>query len=210
MPERSNTQLMLLASGFSGILFVTVFIVLGLITPGYDSLQQTISSLELTSSSLWQRINFFIFGVLLITFAVALYRELSGSRGTAMIPLFQVICGIGVIGDAIFIHDPLHLVCDLVAFNSSLVVLFLFAWRFHGDTDWKGWSSYSMLTAILMMAFLTAFGIALHHGGWAGAFEKLASLTRTSWSVVLVWKLYSGERLDSHTVSHVSQPSLVQ
>jgi len=45
------------------------------------------------------------------------------------------------------------------------------------------------------MAFLTAFGAANHVGGPAGAFEKLASLTRTSWSAILVAKLYSGRRL---------------
>jgi hypothetical protein len=100
-----------------------------------------------------------------------------------------------VAGDAIFIHEPLHLVCDLIAFNSALLVLFLFAWRFSGDSQWKGWTTYSILTAMGMMVFLTAFGVANHLGGPAGSFEKLAALTRTSWSVLLVGKLYSGRRL---------------
>ena len=197
MPGRSNTQLMLLASGLGGILFVATFLVLGLITPGYDSLHQTISALEFTTSSLLQRINFFFFGVLLIIFAAVLRRELNGGRGSVLIPLFQAICGAGVIGDAIFIHEPLHLLCDLIAFNASLLVLFLFAWRFSSDVRWQGWAGYSILTAILMMVFLTAFGVALHAGGWAGAFEKLASMTRTLWSVALVYTLYSGRRLDA-------------
>jgi hypothetical protein len=67
-------------------------------------------------------------------------------------------------GDAIFIHEPLHMVRDLIAFNSALLVLFLFAWRVSGDNRWKGWTAYSIPTSLLMMAFLTAFGIANHLG----------------------------------------------
>jgi len=193
--HRSKTQTALLAAGFGGILFVLTFLVLGVMVPGYDALRETISALEFTALGSAQRINFLVFGLLLMTFGVALRRELGTGRGAVLIPTFQCLCGIGVAGDAIFIHEPLHLVCDLIAFNSALLVLFLFAWRFSGDRQWKGWTTYSILTALLMMAFLTAFGVANHLGGPAGAFEKLATLMRTSWSVLLVEKLYSGRRL---------------
>jgi hypothetical protein len=184
-----------LAAGFGGVLFALTFLVLGAIAPSYDALRETISALEFTPLGFAQRINFFVFGLMLMAFALALHRELGAGRGAVLIPTFQCLSGIGVAGDAIFIHEPLHLVCDLMAFNSALLVLLLFAWRFSGDSQWKGWTAFSILTALLMMAFLTAFGVANHFGGPAGAFEKLASLTRTFWSVVLVGKLYSGRRL---------------
>ena len=193
--NRSKLQTALLAAGFGGVLFVVTFLVLGAIAPGYDTLRETISALEFTGLGVAQRLNFFVFGLLLMAFALALRRELGSGRGAVLIPTFQFLSGIGVAGDAIFIHEPLHLVCDLIVFNSALMVLFLFAWRFSGDTRWKGWTAYSILTALLMMAFLTAFGVANHLGGPAGAFEKLASLTRTSWSALMVGKLYSGRRL---------------
>lgn len=193
--HRSKTQTALLAAGFGGILFVLTFLVLGVMVPGYDALRETISALEFTALGSAQRINFLVFGLLLMTFGVALRRELGTGRGSVLIPTFQCLSGVGVAGDAIFIHEPLHMVCDLIAFNSALLVLFLFAWRFSGDRQWKGWTTYSILTALLMMAFLTAFGVANHLGGPAGAFEKLATLMRTSWSVLLVEKLYSGRRL---------------
>src|SRR5258708_4412657 len=163
--------------------------------PSYDAMRDTISALEFTSLGFAQRMNFFVLGLLLMVFALALRRELGAGRGAVLIPTFQFLSGVGVAGDAIFIHEPLHLVCDLIAFNSALLVLFLFAWRFSGDSRWKGWTAYSVLTELLMMAFLTAFGVANHLGGPAGAFEKLASLMRTSWSVLLVTNLYSGRRL---------------
>jgi hypothetical protein len=184
--HRSKLQTALLAAGFGGVLFVLTFLLLGALAPGYDALRETISALEFTSLGFAQRINFFVFGLLLMIFAVALRRELGAGRGAVLIPTFQFLSGVGVVGDAIFIHEPLHLVCDLITFNSALLVLFLFAWRCSGDSRWHDWTAHSILTA---------FGVANHLGGPAGTFEKLASLTRTSWSVLLVTKLYSGRRL---------------
>jgi hypothetical protein len=88
------------------------------------------------------------------------------------------------------------LICDLIAFNSALLVLFLFAWRFWNDRRWKGWAAYSIITALLMMAFLTAFGFANHAGGPAGAMEKVATVWRSLWSALLTAKLLAGARLD--------------
>src|SRR5207302_762163 len=95
----------------------------------------------------------------------------------------------------IFIHNPLHLTCDLVAFNSSIVVLLLAAWRFWPNPDWRPWALPSVLTAILMMSLLAAFGLANHPGGGpAGLLEKLATAPRTVWSSLLSIKLLRGAR----------------
>jgi hypothetical protein len=195
---RSQTHRFLLAAGFGSLLFIVTYLILGALAPSYNSVRETISALEFTSLGVAQRINFFVFGLLLCAFAVGLRLELDHGRGARVIPLFQLLAGIGVIGDAFFIHDPLHLVCDLIAFNSALLVLFLSAWRFRHDLRWKGWEVYSIVTALLMMAFLTAFGFANHVGGPAGAMEKLATATRTLWSVLLTAKLLAGARLDPY------------
>ncbi len=191
LPQRSIIQTLLLLTGFGGVLFILTFVVIGLLSPGYDSLHQTISSIEFTTLGFAQRANFFIFGVLLCCFAAALHRELAPGRGAILIPIFQATGGIGAIGDAIFIYDPLHMACDLIAFNSAMLVLFLFAWRFRREPAWKGWTFYSITTAFAMMALLTAFGFANHLGGPAGLFEKLATCTRTAWSVMLTIRLLS-------------------
>jgi Protein of unknown function (DUF998) len=193
--QRPKTQATLLAAGFGGLLFVLTCLILGALVPGYDALRDTISALESTTLGLAQRINFLVFGMALCAFAVALRRELGAGRGAVLIPIVQCMSGVGVIGDAIFVHEPMHMVSDLIAFNSALMVLFLFAWRFAGDDRWKGWTALSIVTALLMMAFLMAFGVANNVGGAAGLFEKLATLTRTSWSVLLVQQLYAGRVL---------------
>jgi len=188
-------QRMLLLCGFGGLLFIGVFVVLGALAPGYSQLHDTISAIEFTPLGAAQRANFALFGALMCGFAVAMRNELSPGRGSAVIPLFQTLGGLGVIGDAIFIYEPLHMVCDLVAFNSALLVLILFAWRFKREEQWRGWSAYSIGTALLMMLLLSAFGFMNHVGGPAGAMEKLASAIRTAWSAALAARLLGGARL---------------
>jgi hypothetical protein len=111
--QRPYSHKLALAAGFSGVLFISAFVILGALAPGYDGLRDTISALELTKLSIAQRANFFIFGLLLCCFAFGLRRELLPSRGAFLIPLFQFLSALGVIGDAIFIYEPMHLVCDL-------------------------------------------------------------------------------------------------
>lgn len=192
---RSTAQTLLLLSGFGGLLFVATFLILGVMAVPYRPMHDAISALEFTSAATAQRINFIAFGALLIVFAIALRNELQRGRGALLIPAFQFISGIAVIGDGIFIHEPLHLTCDLVAFNATLLVLFLFAWRLWPQPRWQYWPTYSIATAVLMMLFLTAFGFANHLGGPAGLMEKLATATRTLWSVLLTLKLLQGARL---------------
>lgn len=193
---RSRIHRLLLAAGFASPLFFVTYVILGTLAPNYSSVRETISALEFTTLGIAQRINFFSLGVLLCAFAAGLRLELNRGRGARLIPLFQFLAGIAVIGDALFIHNPLHMVSDLIAFNSALLVLFLFAWRFWNDERWNGWGIYSLATALLMMAFLAAFGFANHVGGPAGAMEKLATATRALWSALLTAKLLAGARLE--------------
>ncbi len=204
--RRSGVQSLLLATGFSGVFLFSVFTILGALAPNYSFAHDTISALEFTPLGVAQRANFFAFGLFLCAFAAALRPELAPGWGSVVIPLFQLFSGIGVIGDAVFIHDPLHLVCDLIAFNSALIVLFTFAWRFRRENRWKGWGTYSLITAILMMALLAAFGAANHLGGPAGLLEKLAASTRTLWSAVFAARLLAGARLDQRQEPELKTP----
>lgn len=192
---RPLPQILLLCSGFAGLLFIAAFLVLGFSARPYDPVRETISALEFTSLGVAQRIAFTLFGLLLIAFAFALRLELRSGRAARLIPLFQFLSGVAVIGDGLFIHDPLHLVCDLIAFNSALLVPSLFAWRVWPDLRWRPWAYYSIATALLMMALLTAFGFANHSGGPAGVMEKLATVPRALWALLLTIKLLRGARL---------------
>jgi hypothetical protein len=116
---RSTTQTLLITGGLGGVLFVVTFMVLGALARDYNPFRETISALEFTPFSMAQRINFLVFGLLLGAFAIGLRRELDHGRGARLIPAFQLLSGIGVIGDGLFIHEPLHLLFDLIAFNAT-------------------------------------------------------------------------------------------
>jgi hypothetical protein len=190
---RSRRQIaLLIAGGGAGIFFIAEFLLLGFLAPGYDPLRQTISALEFTSFGRAQQGCFILFGLLLACFALGLRKELIGGRGAILIPLFQFLSACAVIGDGFFIHWPLHMICDWIAFDAALAVLFLFAWRLWGNRDWRGWPVFSILVALVMMAWLAAFGYANAYGGPAGLFEKLATASRTLWSVLLVSRLLTG------------------
>lgn len=184
---------LLLLGGSASVIFITVFSLLGAISPSYDFTRNTISSLESAPLGYAQQINFVVFGLLLAAFAYAMRVELVGGKGAVAIPAFQLASAGAVIGDGLFTRDPAHMTCDLVAFNSTLIVLCLFAWRFRGDPRWRGWTLYSVATAIGMMCCLTAFGIANHHGGLAGLFERLAVAIKAAWSVAFVSRLLFGK-----------------
>lgn len=194
-PPRSLTQNLLLLCGFSGVLFIAAFIVLGELALNYKPMEGTISSLEFTSVGFAQQVNFIVFGLLLIGFAFALRAELPSGRSARLIPLFQFVSGLAVFGDGLFIHDPFHLTCDLIAFISALIVLLLFAWRFWPQRRWRAWAYYTIATALLMVAFLTAFGLNKHPGQPGGLMEKLATVTRSLWSMLLTITLFRGARL---------------
>jgi hypothetical protein len=69
--------------------------VLGARALNYDTLRDTISALEFAALGLAQRNNFLVFGLMLMTFACALRRELGAGRGAVLIPTFQFLSGVG-------------------------------------------------------------------------------------------------------------------
>ncbi|MBS1503274.1 MAG: DUF998 domain-containing protein [Bacteroidetes bacterium] len=190
------SQKTLLIYGIIGaVLFIGIYLVFGFITPGFDLLRDTISSLELVKNGWVQRINFIAFGIFTLLFTIGLANELVRGINGRLILIFQSLIAIGLIGDGIFIHDPMHMACDLVTFNSVIVVLVLFTRQFYLSAGWRGWILYSILSALLMMIFLFAFGAANAHHGLAGLYERLAVLPRTVWSILLIVNLLNGKRL---------------
>ncbi len=140
--------------------------------------------------------NFIVFGLLVCCFAVGLRKELSGGFGATAFPILQVLVALGLIISGIFVYDPLHTVGDYISFLSIVIGFFVIARRFAQEPHWgMGWAVYSIVSAILVMGFLAAFGTALSQGGPAGLFERLAGLVRSIWTILFVGRLLAGTRL---------------
>lgn len=197
-PKRSAMQTVLLSCGLVGsILFTITYLIEGALHPRYDLLHQTISSLEVVSYGWTQQVNFVVFGLLTFCFAVGLRGELKGGRGGLTFPLLQGIVAVGTIMSGIFVSEPLHTTGDLLTFISIVIGFFVIATRFIKEPQWKGWALYSILSALLMMVFLAAFGDALRHGGFAGLYERLAALVKSLWTIFFVGRLLTGAHVSS-------------
>ncbi|BAU54161.1 DUF998 domain-containing protein [Mucilaginibacter gotjawali] len=193
--KKSLTQVALLCCGFSGILFILIYTVFGFLTQGFDALRNTISSLELVKNGWFQQVNFLLYGVLVVLFTIGLSKELIKSANARYIVLFQLLMGTGLIGLAIFIHEPLHQICNIMVFISVLAVLFLFAWQFYKTNSWKGWIVYSLVAACMTMALKALFMLAVTYHHWPGLFERFIFLPYNLWLFVLSTKLMGGRRL---------------
>ncbi len=140
-----------------------------------------------------QQINFILYGILNIGIAVGLAKSLKPNWHTVLINTLQSLSGLALIGDGLFIYEPLHFICDLFTFNSSLLLLFLFTHIFYKAPGWKGWVIYTILTAVMMLFFLTEFGLAHKSHGPAGLYERLAVLPKSIWTIILALRLLSGK-----------------
>jgi len=194
--KRTKIQITMLACGLvGGLLFMINYTLLGLMTQNYHFLKETISGLELIRHDGLQQANFILFGLLTFFFTIGLSKELIPGVNALFILLFQSLTAIGLIGDGLFIYEPMHLICDLITFNSTLLVLIFFTWQFYKTRGWNGWIVYSILSALLMMGFLAAFGAANAAHTIPGLYERLAVVPRTVWTIVFVSKLLSGKSL---------------
>jgi Protein of unknown function (DUF998) len=183
-------QRLLLACGVVGpVLFNVTYLIEGATRPGYNSLRLTVSALESGPLGWIQVANFIVFGLLIGCFAVGLRKALVRGFGATLLPLLEGFAMLGLIGDGIFTRDPLHLFCDILALAPGVVASFVFARRFAGDPRWRGWATYSIVTAILAVVLLIAFGVALTHNGPAGLFEKMATLVRSTFLLLLAARL---------------------
>jgi hypothetical membrane protein len=196
-PSRPLAITLLLSSGIVGsLLFSLFFFIEAAITPGFNSIQQTISDLELVQNGWMQSANFIMLGIFMSLFAMGLCLELKKGIAAILLPAFQWLVALGLVLSGLFIHNPLHTIASMIAFIPLVISFFLFAWKFNGDDRWKGWTTYSIISAILMMAFLALFGMSQAHGGPAGLFERLVVAVRSLWSLFFTIRILMGVHIN--------------
>jgi hypothetical protein len=83
----------------------------------------------------------------------------------------------------------MHNLMSYVSLTVTVAEPIILARRFAHEPGWRPWSVAGVTAAVLMMAFLAAFGVLVARDGPAGIFEKLASLTPTLFGIVIVVRL---------------------
>jgi Protein of unknown function (DUF998) len=213
---------LLLGCGVLGsLLFTGTFLAAGATRAGYDPWRQPISALSLGPGGWLQSVNFIVFGVLMGCFALGLRGALAPGTGAKWAPLLQAAVAAGLIIDGIFAQDPgmgyppgtaavtaasthglLHNIGLGLAATALPARCFVLARRFAREPRWRGWATYSIITGLLFIALLAAFGMASGTpSAPAGLFEKLATIQASIYTIALCTRLLA-------TTARVSTPPL--
>jgi hypothetical membrane protein len=210
--ERRPRVGLLGAAGIIGpILFTAGFIVQELFRRGeYSPLAEPVSALEAGPNGWVQQVNFVVFGLLTIAYAVGLHRGVRPTRAAVAGPAILVWTGIGLVLAAVFplredaagiTHDPtgLHVVNGTVFFLSIGVGLVVMSRRLARDARWRDLATYAMATGITLVILFVAFGVLvapddapLHP--WAGLAQRIVLLVWFPCTIVLALRLLRVER----------------
>jgi hypothetical protein len=201
-PSKAATNALLLGGAIAGPVFVAAFMIEGATSSGYDPMRLPVSLLS-TGEDGWRQVaNFIVDGVLLLGFAIGLYRAF-GQRGTpaTLGPLLVGVFALGVIGAGVFSTDPgagyppgvrppieptthsvLHDAVSLVVFVGLPIACFVLAREFAGWRD-RRWTIYSVVTGTVL-----TIGVVLLLIGFngTGGLSDEAGLIQRAW-IVLGW-----------------------
>ncbi len=198
-----------LACGVLGpLLFVAAFLIEGATRPNYSARRHFISSLSLGERGWRQIANFLLSGTLLLGFAIGLRRRFHAGNGSRWGPNLLGLYGLSYLGAGLFATDPvlgyppgaprrrtargtLHNLASLVAFTSLPAACFVLARRFAHNPAWRGWSHYSISTAMLMSVFVILASLAARFAPneSPGLFQRLSVITGNGWIVLLALRL---------------------
>ena len=157
----------------------------------YSPIAEPVSALEAGPNGWLQQVNFVLFGVLTIAFALGLHRGVRPTpRGFAG-PALLAVSGVGALLAAAFplredaagvTYDPGgHFVSGVTFFLSSAVGLVLLSRRLSADNRWRGLAGYTLACGVAAVAgFVVLGGLAIPDGAplhdWAGLAQRIVVL----------------------------------
>ncbi|MFC5267078.1 DUF998 domain-containing protein [Kribbella qitaiheensis] len=154
----------------------------------YDRLAEPVSALEAGPNGWVQQVNFVVFGVLTIAFALGLHRGLRRTRAGIAGPALLFISGIGLLLAAIFplrqdaagvTYDPGgHIVAGFMFFMTSAVGLIVVSRRVARDPRWRSLATYTLAAGIVaVIGILVGGGLVMPDGAplhdWAGLYQRV-------------------------------------
>ncbi|MFI6300001.1 DUF998 domain-containing protein [Nonomuraea sp. NPDC050790] len=196
----------------AGPLFVAAFVVHGAVLDGYSPVRHPVSSLALSPAGWVQSVNFIVCGLLAAAFAVGLR---TAARGSNWGPLLIGVWGLSLVAAGVFVTDPvsgypagtplaqgpyttagfLHDLAALVTLVTLPVACLVLARRFPR----RGWTVYSVVTAVVFPAFWIMAGLGFGQDpnltDLAGLFQRTGIVVAWAWITVLaLTEKRAGER----------------
>ena len=157
----------------------------------YSPLAEPVSALEAGPNGWVQQVNFVVFGLLTMAYAVGLHLGVRPTSGGIAGPALLFVSGIGLLLAAIFplkedaagvTYDPGgHMVAGITFFLSSAVGLVVLSRRLARDPRWQGLSRYTVAAGVVALAGFVVNGALvipesapLHD--WAGSVQRVLIL----------------------------------
>lgn len=210
-----NVRLLLACGPAGSLIFTTTFLTAPALHPGYSALRQPISALALGPYGWLQDLSFAVFAILTACYAAGLRAVLRPGTGATWAPILQWAAAGGLLIDAFFTQDPargyppglvppanptthavLHVLGATLAFTALPLRNFALAYRFRQEPAWRGWATYSLLTALVFWGLMAAFFTANPHpAAPAGLWEKAASITMSLYGLLLALRLLARKGL---------------
>ncbi len=210
---RWNVRFHALCGVEAPVLFALMVLVEGYLVHAYSQVSQPISDLGAYSLygsyALLQNLNFWAFGVLVLTFAVGLGLALPRSRGaTYTLALFGALAfAAGVFPDQPYPYPGyVHSIASITAFILVILSQFFLWRRLRHPTEvesnaWGRHGTYSLVSGILSLVLLVVFILGLPQTSpYYGAGQRAFVAVPWLWIGVTALVLYKSEsRLASTT-----------
>jgi len=154
----------------------------------YSPLAEPVSALEAGPNGWVQQVNFVVFGLLTMAFAVGLHFGLRPARAGIVGPALLFVSGVGLLLAAIFplredavgvTYDPGgHFIAGITFFLSSAAGLIALSRRLARDPRWRNIATYTFTSGSLALAGFVVMGVLvmpddapLHE--WAGLAQRV-------------------------------------
>jgi hypothetical protein len=203
--KRSLTLRLGLWAGIIGpILFVTVFLLDGLLKPDYTN--QPISYLEIGANGWIQCANFIILGLLLILFAFGFFQRMNPLIKRLPLLISTVLLflvGLAFVNVGVFIpaapqeaqnvvHAVLHSIGFETIFFSLPIASLILGWHLRKTPAWRGYGWYAIIASFITVipAIFVLFSFFAPSGGtqpslFVGIINRIFVIEALAWYVVM-------------------------
>lgn len=193
-PKRRSVIAALAAAGLAGpVIFAMVALVQSLLRPDHSLVEHPISALAAGPSGWVQSVNFLVFGLLMIAYAIGLHLGIRPSRAGMVGVAFLVLSGVGLMWGGMFpaidatgAFDEdrvLHIPGFIMTFLGAGIGFIMMSRRMARDPRWRRFATYALATGIVMLVLIVAGGGFVRPPGaplhpWLGLFQ---------WVLLAVW-----------------------
>lgn len=184
--------------------------VAGATRPGYDWVQESISSLSLGPDGWASQLNSIVLGLVCVASALVWRRALGPGRSSLAYSITTCVAGVGLVAVGLFSQDPistyplggavlphatlhalLHQIAAGIAVAALAASVFVLARRLFREAFWGlPWSAYLAGTGVATLALMVMFWSVQYSSDFAGMVERIAIiLTLPAAGTVVVTRL---------------------